>query len=575
MADQTAAQPADSSPDRGAFGADDTDQRILDLEFLMREIEHAFETYHSRSAEIRREPDTPESRESRALDLHDLLHYIEELNNDLFSLMRDWNERPAVEIPDRSVSRAVPEGLAIVVGHDARASGAVALVPPFPSDPRNMRAEYYWNRELAEMMIEVAKAQGIRADVFFRDDGGVPGAYRRVKNFNPQATLELHFNSATASARGTEVIHGGGTSTEWAQTLQDEMVRLYEREGRLDRKIKHYNVTGRGGASLNKVFPSAIIEPFFGSNSDDCVMAIERKAGLAKALVQAFAKHIGKAWVEEKPKPEAPKPDAPAVATAPGPTPAPAPEPAPGPNQAPAPTPAPSPVATAVSPTSGAPTGPKPDAPVAPSVPSTPVAAAPAASAPANVATTVAAMAAASATVAEAVGGPVTATPKPVQSDANLQKPDRFSDGFWELALRYPKLEIEFPHLRGITLAQWALECGYGTTDLAKKHLNFAGMKWREVMKPYSTPVSYEAHDGRTDYCKFATLDNFIKGYWARLDLVSAYEGWRDHTKSPEDFIGYIAETWAPKQNYEKKVVELYRRMKADGMIPFEGPGVA
>ena len=131
---------------------------------------------------------------------------------------------------------------------------------------------------------------------------------------------------------------------------------------------------------------------------------------------------------------------------------------------------------------------------------------------------------------------------------------------------------VEFPHLRGVVLAQWALECGYGKTVLAEQHLNFAGMKWRELMRPYAVPVSYEAHDGRTDYCKFPSLDKFIEGYWARLDLVSAYAGWREHTGSPEDFIGFIAEIWAPKQSYETKVMQLYRRMAETGQIPAQSP---
>jgi hypothetical protein len=97
----------------------------------------------------------------------------------------------------------------------------------------------------------------------------------------------------------------------------------------------------------------------------------------------------------------------------------------------------------------------------------------------------------------------------------------------------------------------------------------------RADARPYASPVSYEAHDGRTDYCKFPSLEKFIEGYWARLDLVSAYAGWRENTDSPEAFIGFIAEIWAPRQNYESKVLDVYSRMRRAGQIPGEGASVA
>jgi N-acetylmuramoyl-L-alanine amidase len=53
---------------------------------------------------------------------------------------------------------------------------------------------------------------------------------------------------------------------------------------------------------------------------------------------------------------------------------------------------------------------------------------------------------------------------------------------FTELVKDYALAIIEFEHLKPVTLAQWMLESGRGSSNLAAKHLNFAGLKWREEM---------------------------------------------------------------------------------------------
>lgn len=454
--------------------------------------------------------------------------YLEELMADLFRLMRDWNKPE----PELDIHRGPADGLAIVVGHEAPKPGATALSPPVPSNKQG-HYEYFWNTELAQWMVEEAKAAGIRAAIFYRDDTTVPGAYRKVKAWAPKATIELHFNSADGPARGTETLFGDERSKAFATLVQDEMVKVFSRQGRHNRGLLDRSDGGRGAQNVQQIHPSALVEPFFGSNLEDCQLAQSKKREYARCLVRAYARHIGVAFPEDAP------------------TAKPAPEPAPAPKPAPAPAAAEQP-------------GPKP--PAAP--PGQPAAEALVAAAPkpvpddkpADDAPAVPPVAALAAQIARAVA------PRPQPSAA--ARPDRFSDAFWDLAQRYPAVRIDFPHLKGVTLAQWALESGYGQSALAKEHLNFAGMKWRDVMKPYATPVLYQAHDGRENYCKFKTVDDFIKGFWARLDLMKPYAGWRNHAKTPEAFVKFIAEIWAPKQNYEAKVLELYRKMREQGMIP-------
>jgi N-acetylmuramoyl-L-alanine amidase len=116
---------------------------------------------------------------------------------------------------------------------------------------------------------------------------------------------------------------------------------------------------------------------------------------------------------------------------------------------------------------------------------------------------------------------------------------------------------IRHPNLRAVTLAQWMLESGRATSELAKQHYNFGGLKWRREMSPYATRVAYEAHDGVDYYCKFATLESFVNGYWAFLNR-SPYSGWEGHAGSDSDFIQFIGAIYTPSnRNYARDVLRL------------------
>ncbi|HRD90841.1 MAG TPA: glucosaminidase domain-containing protein, partial [Accumulibacter sp.] len=117
---------------------------------------------------------------------------------------------------------------------------------------------------------------------------------------------------------------------------------------------------------------------------------------------------------------------------------------------------------------------------------------------------------------------------------------------FDELVARYKVATIALPKLKAVTLAQWILESGRGTSGLATKHLNFAGLKWRSEMLGFATPVEFDAHDGLDFYCSFASLDAFIVGYWKFLSR-SPYDGWEQRAADgPEAFIRFIGPIYNP-----------------------------
>ncbi len=115
---------------------------------------------------------------------------------------------------------------------------------------------------------------------------------------------------------------------------------------------------------------------------------------------------------------------------------------------------------------------------------------------------------------------------------------------------------IRYPQLRPITLAQWMLESGRGMSKLAKEHYNFGGIKWRPEMAAYARKIKYEANDGVDYYCKFATIESFINGYWAFLNRAP-YTGWEDHISTGEEFVRFIGPIYTPTKNYAAKVINL------------------
>lgn len=125
-----------------------------------------------------------------------------------------------------------------------------------------------------------------------------------------------------------------------------------------------------------------------------------------------------------------------------------------------------------------------------------------------------------------------------------------------QLAATYNSATIRYPILKPVTLAQWMLESGRGTSKLATEHLNFGGLKWRSEMQGYATKVLYQAHDGEEYYCKFASLEAYVIGYWRFIERPP-YAGWEQHTASGEDYIRFIAPKYTPSPTYPDKVLAL------------------
>lgn len=169
--------------------------------------------------------------------------------------------------------------IAIVVGHNLKAQGAVRVV--------DGRTEFDWNSDLAEMIKDCAP-ECVR--VFNRTPQGgytaqVQRVYREVDAWGADVSVELHFNgSPNPAATGCLTLSSGSSgSLILAGEVHERMLDVMgnEDDGILVRR------SGRGATSLmSGRAPAIITEPYFGGNERFCHVADARKDQLAEAIFE-------------------------------------------------------------------------------------------------------------------------------------------------------------------------------------------------------------------------------------------------------------------------------------------------
>jgi hypothetical protein len=80
-------------------------------------------------------------------------------------------------------------------------------------------------------------------------------------------------------------------------------------------------------------------------------------------------------------------------------------------------------------------------------------------------------------------------------------------------------------------------------------------------MEGMATKVWYEAHDGGEHYCKFVSVDAFLRGYWKFIGRTP-YAGWENHTATGEDYIRFIGPIYCPLLGYADQVLRLLPEAK-------------
>ncbi|MEQ3626003.1 MAG: N-acetylmuramoyl-L-alanine amidase [Celeribacter sp.] len=171
--------------------------------------------------------------------------------------------------------------IAIVVGHNARAQGAVRATDGV--------SEFVWNSHLADL---IRDHDPMNVRIFHRTYGGgysleIDRVYADVDAWRADCSVELHFNAAAASSAAGCLTLSSGTSgsLRLAGAIQRRTLAVL---GNRDRGIDKVSRTDRGGRSLwQGRAPAVLTEPYFGSNAEECIVADRNKGKLAGAIYEA------------------------------------------------------------------------------------------------------------------------------------------------------------------------------------------------------------------------------------------------------------------------------------------------
>ena len=134
-------------------------------------------------------------------------------------------------------------------------------------------------------------------------------------------------------------------------------------------------------------------------------------------------------------------------------------------------------------------------------------------------------------------------------------------DTFAKVGLDSAKIaDTNWQILKEVTLAQWLLESGRGTSQLAILGNNFAGLKWRfPDMRGFAEPLKIKvpSEPQPVEFCRFSDVNAFILGYWKFLTRWP-YKGLEAYTNTPANFLVFLRERgYATDPNYVTKILNL------------------
>lgn len=182
--------------------------------------------------------------------------------------------------------------LAIIVGHSLKEPGALGVAP------LNMN-EYYYNKEVAQLVVAECKPLGIRTEVFLRDGISIPLVCNAVNEFCDGANacaVELHFDSfKDAKVQGTTTLYDmiPPESLTLARMMQESVSRVFGRNAKTNRGTRWLKSKDRGFYNMYGLdVPACLIEPAFGSNPYDAALLQERFREYAETIALTAKKFL-------------------------------------------------------------------------------------------------------------------------------------------------------------------------------------------------------------------------------------------------------------------------------------------
>lgn len=178
--------------------------------------------------------------------------------------------------------------IGICIGHSRRNDkGAVTLWG---------ESEWDYNSKVAKALKAELDSRGIES--FITDNykyssysSAIRHCAKLLRDAGATHAIELHFNSASASANGAEWLHWHSSSggRRLAQAMREAFTAKFPMM--TDRGLKPKRRGQRGSAFLRLTHcPAILTEPFFGSSIHDCAIFKDHEAALAQAYADGIQK---------------------------------------------------------------------------------------------------------------------------------------------------------------------------------------------------------------------------------------------------------------------------------------------
>src|SRR3954467_13862378 len=120
----------------------------------------------------------------------------------------------------------------------------------------------------------------------------------------------------------------------------------------------------------------------------------------------------------------------------------------------------------------------------------------------------------------------------------------------------------------GITVAQAALESGWGSSQLSVKANNYFGIKAHGDAESVELPTTEVVHGKVVKVsARFAAYPNIAACFADRdriITQLACYQDARTNAADPELFTRCLARHWATDSQYAEKMLKIYRDNKLD-----------
>lgn len=201
--------------------------------------------------------------------------------------------------------------IALIVGHEINGKdrGAVNY---------KGETESSFNNRICQMLQQELGNRNIQSKIFYRDDIGIKGVALNVAQYDPDVSIEFHFNSFHRTARGCEALalENDTLSIEFADLITDVIRDNLGIEERNNNGVLLVGKGANGFWNLNYIdqfskrpFPKIIIEPVFANiKTNESQRIFENEPEYVKSILMAimsYFSHEHLTYVMKKPIPTA------------------------------------------------------------------------------------------------------------------------------------------------------------------------------------------------------------------------------------------------------------------------------